>query len=226
MFSPELMGSAGDPDCDGCPYAVVDGPFRKDAWTLELPTLMDNYVESHPWTWIVQAIGVNENVSYPVELPTDAEIEGAMTIDAYDAPPYDMTVDRMTSFRNYLEGFNPPTGDQYMHNVGHDWVSGGWEEDGQIYVGTMEPLDISPSDPAFFLHHCNADRLWAAWQSRVDGRMDAYVPESGAQQGWNRDDEMYPYLLFADVPEIGAANTPGDFLDFASLGYTYEDLLQ
>lgn len=24
----------------------------------------------------------------------------------------------------------------------------------------------SPNDPAFFLHHCNVDRLWALWQEK------------------------------------------------------------
>ena len=56
----------------------------------------------------------------------------------------------------------------------------------------------------------------------LPGRMDTYVPVSGAQQGWNRDDDMYPYLLFADVPESGPDLTPGDFLDFEALGYTYD----
>jgi hypothetical protein len=56
-----------------------------------------------------------------------------------------------------------------MHNVGHDWISGSWEDGDQILVGTMEPLDISPSDPIFFIHHCNVDRIWAEWQAAKPG---------------------------------------------------------
>jgi tyrosinase len=227
VFSPDLMGSAGDPDCEpDCAYAVVDGPFAKGEWELEVPTLMPDYVDQHPWTWIVRAIGVYETVSYTVTLPTSEEVTTAIGIDTYDSEPYNMGADRMSSFRNYLEGFDPDTSpQQYMHNIGHDWVSGGWIDGEDSYVGTLEPLDISPSDPVFFMYYCNVDRIWASWQVAKEGRMDAYEPTSHPQQGWNRDDEMYPYLLFTDVPEVGAANTPADFLDFESLGYTYDAMV-
>ena len=36
----------------------------------------------------------------------------------------------------------------------------------------------SPNDPVFFLHHCNIDRIWAAWQARYPNA--AYVPGNAA----------------------------------------------
>ena len=236
VFSPDLMGGFGSADCaPDCKYAVMDGPFAKGSWALTIPTQMPSYEGQHPFTWIVRAEGVHQNVTYEVALPSEEEVAAALAIDAYDAAPFDMTVDRMGSFRNYLEGFNPPGDSQHMHNIGHDWVSGGWietiTEDGvdreQTYVGTMEPLDISPSDPVFFMHHSNVDRVWASWQEHEDGRLDAYEPVTGDwPDGWKRDDQMYPFRLFPEVPEVGGANTPGDFLDTEALGYGFDELVQ
>ena len=56
------------------------------------------------------------------------------------------------------------------HNAGHRWVG-----------GTMNTMN-SPSDPAFWFHHAQVDRIWALWQARSDnqGRM-AYLSDSEAQ---------------------------------------------
>ena len=235
MLSPDFMGPAGDPSCQpDCAWAVVEGPFRKGEWELTIATQMEKYKPMHPWTWIVRAIGQYEPefYGYPVSLPTEPEIQTAMEIADYDVEPFNHTADPTRSFRSYLEGFGPVPSDpdavqsQHMHNIGHDWISGAWKiSDGTMRVGTMEPLDISPSDPVFFIHHCNVDRLWAEWQRTDPARMDAYTPDSGDYpSGWKRGDEMFPYKLFAGNPAVGVDMTPGDFLDFVALGYTYDTL--
>lgn len=226
VFSPDFMGSYGDPSCSpGCPYAVVDGPFSKDNWRVELCTKMEGFQLKHPWTWLVRAVGRYEGLPYPVALPMESEIAELMTVESYDVAPYDKTVDRSLSFRNHLEGFHSDDR-QYLHNIVHDWVAGAWMDGGVAFVGTMEPLDISPSDPVFFLHHANVDRIWAQWQLFEPGRMDAYEPVSGGRDGSNRDDEMFPFNLFVDAPEVGADITPGSMLDFEALGFSYADLVQ
>jgi tyrosinase len=208
---------------------VLEGPFRKGVWALTLQTRIDKYKPMHQGTWLVRGAGNYDGLEYPVSLPTAQDIQTAMTINAYDASPYDMNVDRMMSFRNYLEGFEPPTNKQHMHNIVHDWVAGQWkvlspEGEESIRVGTMEPLDISPSDPVFFLHHANVDRVWAQWQKHADGRMSAYVPASSAQHGWGPKDKMYPFSLFEDSPVVGSDITPESMLNFELLSYTYDDL--
>jgi tyrosinase len=112
------------------------------------------------------------------------------------------------------------------------WLGGQWNADiytgsfsptTSIFVGTMSALDCSPNDPVFFLHHCNVDRIWAAWEERYGA---SYAPDSGWNQGWNLNDELYPYVQFRDVPEMQREGiTNASMLDFRSLGYTYDDLL-
>ena len=231
MLSADFMGPSGDPNCTpDCAYAVTEGPFRRGEWTLTLATRMDKYVDKYPFTWIVRAIGHYEPefYGYPVALPTKENIATAMAIPTYDVAPFDLTADITKSFRNYLEGFEPESdvGAQHMHNIGHDWISGSWKNaDGDIYVGTMEPLDISPSDPIFFIHHCNVDRLWAEWQKGGAGRIDAYAPDEGDYpSGWKRNDEMFPYDRFKTSPVVGDDITPGSQLDFEALGFTYDTI--
>jgi tyrosinase len=61
VFSEALMGSRnGAPACQpNCPYAVLDGPFRKGEWEVLLPTRMEDYASKYPqeWTWLVRANG-------------------------------------------------------------------------------------------------------------------------------------------------------------------------
>jgi tyrosinase len=50
----------------------------------------------------------------------------------------------------------------------------------------------SPNDPVFFLHHCNVDRIWYAWQLRNPNA--PYVPaqRAPASLAFHRlDDTLY-----------------------------------
>ncbi|MFV2064736.1 MAG: tyrosinase family protein [Chloroflexota bacterium] len=58
------------------------------------------------------------------------------------------------------------------------------------HQGTMEPLDVSPNDPIFFLHHANVDRIWASWQVANPGP-DNYLPQGG--------EPVCPYPLADDA---------------------------
>ena len=55
----------------------------------------------------------------------------------------------------------------------------------------MSSVVVSPFDPMFYLHHCNADRLWAMWQ--MDGHADEY-PLAGGNQHHHRTNAMYPWV--------------------------------
>jgi tyrosinase len=190
---------------------------------------------------------------YTYELPDDAEVQNCLSIQTYDMAPWDCSDPNMpnTSFRFCLEGFIDGTcgGGQAMHNVGHDWIAGFFtvpvdtirmvpvsalnpycneiKRDtvpNNVRVGSMEPLDVSPNDPAFFMHHCNVDRIWAIWQDQGDNA-NKYEPISGEAEGYNLDDTMYPYNIaaFQSIPAMTAHGlTPVSMLDFRALGYTYE----
>lgn len=78
----------------------------------------------------------------------------------YDAPPYNSF---SSGFRNFLEGWEGPA---RIHNNVHVWVGGDMTD------------STSPNDPIFYLHHCNVDRIWQAWQVRNPNT--PYVPPQSA----------------------------------------------
>ena len=68
-------------------------------------------------------------------------------------------------FRNLLEGWIGPAS---LHNSVHVWIGGDMQ------------LATSPNDPVFYLHHCNVDRIWSAWQARWPSA--PYVPAADAPE--------------------------------------------
>lgn len=253
-FASDLMGGSGDPAEE---YALLDGPFKKGAFEINLFTIRPDYKLANPHPWIVRnfkaVIPGDRWPGYEVNLPTLQEVENCLNISTYDVTPWDCSGARPanTSFRFCLEGFTGEecAGQQAIHNIGHDWIAGFFlSNDGtgdmipvetvipecgmimrdtvpdNIRVGSMEPLDVSPNDPAFFMHHCNVDRVWWEWQ-QLPGNAQKYEPMSGAPQGYNLNDEMYPY----DIPSFqgkGTMNshglTPNSMLSAEDLGYFYE----
>lgn len=156
-----------------------------------------------------------------------------------------------SSFRFVLEGFlgDACNGGQAIHNIGHDWIAGFFEVPvdsiqmipvesriitstcdktlrdtvpNNVRVGTMEPLDVSPGDPAFFMHHCNVDRIWYQWQ-QIGDNASKYQPVSGAPTGYNLNDELYPFDLFKGIAGMDKHGlTPLSMLNTEDLGYKYE----
>ena len=195
----------------------------------------------------------NNYPGYPVELPTTAQINNCLSITTYDMAPWDCsdTTKLNTSFRFCLEGFTDGIcpGPQAIHNIGHDWIAGFFRipvgtidtipvsafnefcgvttldsVPNNVRVGTMEPLDVSPGDPAFFMHHCNVDKLWADWQL-IGNNMNNYQPVSGEANGYNLNDQMYPFDLpeWQNIPQmVRHGDSPSAMLNFEDLGYRYE----
>lgn len=236
IFSDDFMGPrTGDPNEN---YAVTSGPFARGKWNLNLiavPVGNNDTLQNCPFPFLTRC---NTFVDLESELqsqglstfglPTVEQVDAALAATAYDSPPYGFNSDIATSFRCNLEG-NKVGELPFLHNAIHTWVGGSWssvfydgvyEPQDTVFVGTLTALDTSPNDPAFFLHHCNVDRIWAVKEDR-DG--PSYEPESGEYEGWNLDDEMYPYTLYADselVTRQGITNA--SMLDYRSLGYDYE----
>jgi hypothetical protein len=99
-------------------------------------------------------------------------------------------------------------------------TGGRWEK----REGAMEPLDTSPGDPTFFLHHTNVDRLWFLWQEDNHQGPAFYSPHSGAPEGWNLPDPMFPFnstSLVTNFPAIFSENRVEQQLDSQSLGVVY-----
>jgi tyrosinase len=214
VFRNDFMGGAGDPEND---YAVTSGPFRKGKWKFNVKN------PGTRWAMFDSKYLRRALVMTPFPLPTQADIDGAMVAPNYDVAPFDDTADTSLSFRNNLEGNRgdvprtdqpcgedgtmplPVTGSG-IHNGIHAWIGGIAQQ------GTMM-LPISPSDPVFFLHHSQIDRLWAQWQEEHGA--DSYQPVSG-YPGNNVDDVMTPF------DSAGIVVTPADVGDIRELGYKYE----
>lgn len=79
------------------------------------------------------------------------------------------------------------------HNHGHAWIG-----------GIMNNTSTSPTDPIFWLHHAQVDRLWEAW------RQAHPMPEPPLA---GRDRIMDPW-----------AESYDDLLDITALGYAYDSL--
>ncbi|MEO8992799.1 MAG: tyrosinase family protein [Nitrosospira sp.] len=118
---------------------------------------------------------------------------------AYDTLPFNSS--SSTGLRNILEGW---IGQERIHNSVHVWIGGDMS------------LSSSPNDPVFFLHHCNVDRIWAAWQERHRG--SPYQPDMSAPdtfQFHRIDDALYS--IYEDTV------TPRNMVDYKQY-YEYDTI--
>ena len=134
------------------------------------------------------------------QLPRRSEVRTIIRDQTtYDVSPFNSSSPR--GLRNLIEGWIGPG---RIHNSVHVWVGGDMS------------LSSSPNDPVFFLHHCNVDRIWAAWQER--NPMSGYLPDMSAPdmlQFHRIDDALYS--IFEETV------TPGDMVDYKRY-YEYDSL--
>ena len=185
-------------------YFVTSGPFGFDVDDQQNP---DNWFAINDRGHLVQPLERRYTLAWQQfegqrpTLPTTDDVAGAVLVEAYDNAPWDES--SQDSFRNILEGFQGPG----LHNIVHRWVGG------SMLPGT------SPNDPIFFLHHCNIDRIWAAWQ--VGKSTDDYQPQTGGPCGHNLNDPMYPWNGQDSVDVV----TPADVWDYRNdMEYEYDAL--
>ena len=163
---------------------VADGPFRydpedPDSWRVRVrpgPNGSLRLVDD----------GLRRSLGKDIStLPTSDEARASVALADYDHPLWG--TESEVSFRNVCEGWAPdPPG---LHNRVHVWIG-----------GDMAP-STSPNDPAFYLNHCNVDRMWAAWQRRHPGA--AYLPGADADAdllGHRLGDTLVS--MFPDAPTI------------------------
>ena len=118
---------------------------------------------------------------------------------AYDTSPFSSS--SPGGIRNLVEGW---VGNERIHNSVHVWIGGDMAR------------SSSPNDPVFFLHHCNVDRIWAAWQERHPD--STYLPDMTAPdtlQFHRIDDALYS--IYEDTV------TPGDMVDYKTY-YEYDTI--
>lgn len=133
-------------------------------------------------------------------LPTREQVRSVIRGQtAYDMAPFNSS--SPGGVRNPVEGW---IGEAQIHNIVHVWVGGDMVR------------SSSPNDPVFFLHHCNIDRVWAAWQERHPAA--AYVPDMSAPESlqFHRINDPL-YSVFEETV------TPGDVLNYKAF-YEYDTL--
>lgn len=77
-----------------------------------------------------------------------------------------------------------------VHNSGHVWVG-----------GSMGGILTAPTDPVFWMHHAEIDRIWAAWQAANPGQNPSLAGAAGIMDPWTE--------------------TEVDTRDIIALGFTY-----
>lgn len=104
------------------------------------------------------------------------------------------------------------------HNGVH--VDVGGFKNNQNY-GLMTDPGIAALDPIFYLHHCNIDRMWAAW-NETGGNANPTDPNwlSGPAAQGEREFAM-PMPAPAPSPWV---YTPADVNSLSQVNYTYDDL--
>jgi len=204
--------------------AVEDTEFRIPYWDWAADAELPNPATSPVWdmarlgqfigaSWQVRlalnpATGRLQRINRPLRrtlgatgrLPGRAQVRATIRDQAaYDITPFNSS--SPSGVRNPVEGWIGPA---RIHNSVHVWIGGDMQ------------LSSSPNDPIFFLHHCNVDRIWAAWQVRHP--QSPYVPDMtapAALQFHRIDDALY------SVFEEQA--TPRQMFDYEGR-YTYDTL--
>ncbi|HEX8818306.1 MAG TPA: tyrosinase family protein [Archangium sp.] len=201
--------------------ALGDAEFRLPYWDWSADAALSDPRQSPLWAnsalgrftmpgaWQVRVVPAERGLRrLPRPRPLDRALGGAGALPTreavravlrdqvlYDAPPYNST---SNGFRNQLEGWEGPA---RIHNSVHVWVGGDMTD------------STSPNDPAFFLHHCNVDRIWHAWRLRYP---DApYVPSGRAADtlAFHRINDAL-YSVFRETRPV----TPRSLLDPRALG--------
>ncbi|RZC58980.1 hypothetical protein C5167_006285 [Papaver somniferum] len=95
------------------------------------------------------------------------------------------------------------------HNIIHGWVG----DRTQPNLETMGSSYISATDPMFFAHHSNVDRIWLIWKSLGGKRKDYTDP-----------DFLNVGLIFYDEKKQLVRVTVKDCLEHEKLGYKYQDV--
>ena len=190
VWSAACMGGQGNP--------VSDGPF---AFSTSDPLAFRIRVQANVNGQLITTDrGLRRSFGGVSSLPQSTQVADAFSSPTFDAPPWTVLSD---GFRNRLEGWLPREDAPGLHNRVHVWVG-----------GDMLPSS-SPNDPAFYLNHCNVDRIWEAWLTRHGRIYEPTQVQPGALRGHRVDDAMHAFL--------SAPATPRQMLDMSAL-YTYDSL--
>lgn len=167
VFDSKYYGGDGDPNNDHC---VSDGRFAN--WTLNLggdltdPSIDKKHCLRRFWAQGISSPGANN----PVVHPTPALLSGLREF-ALNNSDY-------AGFRYWLDG---------DHGTIHLGV-GGFST---FANGDMAPVECSPNDPMFWLHHTMVDRVWWLFQQVSPQSQMAYGGKPDSWSSLPRNDSIW-----------------------------------
>ncbi len=186
----------GDPTLSPIWDISSAGQFETGAWRVRL---LQNPTQNDRLTLVDRSL--SRELGIEANLPNLRQVQEIIsTQTVYDRIPFNSDA---SGFRNYAEGWE---GVSRMHNNVHVWVGGDML------------LSTSPNDPIFFLHHCNVDRVWAAWQKHHPN--SPYLPNQDASEelALHRIDDPL-HTFFDEDPLV----TPRSMLEYNQF-YEYDTL--
>ncbi len=112
----------------------------------------------------------------PPEKPLQADED--YILNGFAAQMPGVIADDYTRFTYGLEGWGKRQNGSSLpaHNHVHDWVG-----------GIMSNTSYSPTDPIFWLHHAEVDRLWYLWQLQHTTAHPALTGSSRIMDPWAED---------------------------------------
>lgn len=86
-------------------------------------------------------------------------------------------------------------------------------------IGGQMGAWLSPTDPIFFMHHCNIDRLWHVWARKQAANGLTFGPPAALEAAYLAEN----FLFFHDAKgDPASLQTAGDYEQIATFGYDYE----
>lgn len=200
-FEQKLQAAVGNPEF-GLPYwdwagDAGDVNNRGALWTDAYLGGAGSPVKDGPFTAKDWSIYLPPKIEGPASLTRELGGSGTFptstkTQELFVQATYD-------GFRRVLEGQL-----RGFHDWLHVWVGG--------TSGHMSSVPISPNDPAFWLLHCNVDRIWAQWQ-RVRPTVKTEAPGFAG---------FGPEMMMPATFDGTGARTVGSVLADASTVYSYD----
>lgn len=179
IFTDDFLGGNGDAQDE---YLVKTGAFRAGEWSLDPKTFdptPDEFLDSDgdgsligetefagPLTLrgltrrFVYQGKVQSNLDALDTLMASRPLDELFKRKTYDAPPY----------MEHMSGLSPSEAlnlfDEWTDVSFRKFLEARWHNPVHAMIGGQMGAASSPNDPAFFLHHCNVDRIWALWQEK------------------------------------------------------------
>lgn len=193
-FTSDFLGDIGDPITG----QISTSPFADPTqWRINIRNAGDTTLV------LKRGRGVWGQVEAPTgtftfDPPTRGNVLPALGVGSFDVAPFHSNPGALTptqraaqmnvAFRKFLEWA--------LHDSLHVWVGGLWNFDAAGNPqdgGHISFPPVAVNDPAFWLHHCNVDRLWTIWQQR--NLLLPYQPAAGANVGHNLNDTMQRFSI-------------------------------